>query len=375
MPIPKRFNFDLPISDGTEDEIKARYPDLAWILLDRELRKRFEGSTECAGFDNIANRAKKRALRLGILSILLSAAAIMIAACDVLFLEAGVGFVVFHKVLGFIAAVLGIFGGCLGFFGILRGRRKSEWLRHRVLTERIRQLYFQFIVKYANHIASSDSEGERRKILQARAYAWQSFDRQHQDWSEGTFRELIADEEEKELWLVEAPVPLVRPAAFNRLKVLLEFYKLQRINEQRNYASHVLRPGVGIDLKAPKQQLKIIENVTFVSVIAIFLIHFFVAILAALGVDKGQFGMIAHVIVVWVAIAALTAKTFEAGLRPDRDLERMKDYKLKVDGVYSAYDNAIGPQECLAAAHEMERTAYNEFRKFLMDHYTSRFSL
>lgn len=85
------FNFDLPIRDDDLARRQELHPDIAWVLMDDTLRRKFAGdgktgaSGGASGYDTIANAAKRRARRLGVVAILAGIAALSLAAMEPLY--------------------------------------------------------------------------------------------------------------------------------------------------------------------------------------------------------------------------------------------------------------------------------------------------
>lgn len=276
--------------------------------------------------------------------------------------------------MGALAAFLGIGGALIGWFGVFQGRGKATWLRHRLLTERIRQFYFQFLIRWAHPIAAAATEADRQAVLDARTRAWRRFEEDYEQFKAGPLEQTLDDEDEERVWMIAPPAVSVAEGDPDRLRQLLDYCGSARIGGQRHYAEHVLRDVDG-SLRPPRLQAMLIERTTFLCIAGVFLVHMVLALAITFGVDKSQWGQPAHVLAILLALGALAAKTFEEGLRPDQEVERMRVYLSRIRKAERAFNKAMSADGKLAILAEFESVAYWEMREFLRSHNAARFSL
>lgn len=135
-PIAGWGNDDLLFRQDMRDFISAQHPRLLPILNWPELRTRF------AAFDGAASQARGGSRRAGILAATLGFFSLLIAAL----LPLAPFAMLPTKTLGIAAAGLAFVSTIWGYWQVLKGDRKAMWLTNRYWTERLRQLYFQFII-------------------------------------------------------------------------------------------------------------------------------------------------------------------------------------------------------------------------------------
>ncbi len=145
------FNDDLLANKGDRRAVHELYPTLEHALYHPELVAYFKK------FNDRADSAKKMSRTWGKLSIVLGAAALVLAATEIVarfLIESHsswciVRFMIeyhFSLAIGGIAAACGILSVAIGGFGVLFGSRKQQWLHIRFMGERIRQFHFQSLI-------------------------------------------------------------------------------------------------------------------------------------------------------------------------------------------------------------------------------------
>jgi hypothetical protein len=81
----------------------------------------------------------------------------------------------------------------------------------------------------------------------------------------------------------------------------------------------------------------------------------------------------AIVVIIWLALAALTTRAIEQGLQPEREIERYQQYRSGVRAILERYDEASSQNAKIEIMREMERLAFDEMRNFLITNERSRF--
>jgi hypothetical protein len=276
-------------------------------------------------------------------------------------------------VVGGIAAVLAMVSLFIGYTLVLTGRAKSQWLTNRFWTERIRQFHFQLIVNHLQAvIAAVDNKDHLQNWLDFRTTQLDQFNHDYLRGAEDKIHHLELDEAEDSPWIVaewERPGPI--PAASPELDVLLKLMERQRFGIQERYAERKLRHGLHSPATLADWVLRLSDTLTFLlllatitagagSVLVIFghgslLIHFIAALVAA----------IASAIV--VALRAL-----KEGLLFNADTERYRWYLAAVRTLYRRYEHADLPRRVFLL-RELERTAYQEMRRFMLSAANARF--
>src|SRR5215831_4589514 len=126
-----KFNDDLLLHDEDRKLALMKYPSIFHVLDHAELRQLF------SKYDVPANRAKHTSLLAGIWAIGLGFAALGIAALELLSTQSAT----YDVALAVISGLLGLLSFLIGSIGVLFAGRKRNWLRCRLLGEKIRQFH------------------------------------------------------------------------------------------------------------------------------------------------------------------------------------------------------------------------------------------
>jgi hypothetical protein len=114
----------------------------------------------------------------------------------------------------------------------------------------------------------------------------------------------------------------------------------------------------------------------------------FIIVLLTLGnaIIVGQFRLpIAHttnwisiifsLAIIVIAVVALSARAFQQGLQPEREIERYQQYRSAIQSILEQIDEAATPSQKLRVMLQMERLAFDEMRNFLRTHERSSFAM
>ncbi len=80
-----------------------------------------------------------------------------------------------------------------------------------------------------------------------------------------------------------------------------------------------------------------------------------------------------HVLTAWAALLSLFARTYQEGFQPQRELERMRQYRLALRRIYARFRNAGSVEAKIDAMREMEKMSYEEMLLFLKSNYEAEF--
>jgi hypothetical protein len=364
-----RFNNDLLMNPGDVDRAERAFPRMAHVLSHVALQEAFRG------FDGPANAAKKKGRIAGLLAILLGTISLAIAAATPKVQE-----------LGLIAAVCGVASIIIGLGGALYAGAKRRWLCNRVMTERLRQFHFQAVVCRWREIAASLAGPEAVQDYMAQRENW--FDRfmaPYHGQLDAELTDLLDDDTAPKCWLHPEP-NLPKPGeVIPDLEGLFAAYHDLRIMHQLHYANYKLRSDQNMFSWSPRLQEVIFSYAILLCILALFVIHLWIAFSIALGTripglepflfhhESEAAGINIHIIVIWVAIAALAVRALQEGRQPEREIKRYRHYRAGVRAVRDRFDEASSPAEKLEVMLEMERLAFDEFRNFLRSSNEARF--
>jgi len=390
-------NGDLLIDEEDRRFFARHFPAFAPIFDWPELRSLF------ATYDAPAARARKRSRRsgkfavgAGVLSLILAATIPLIAenartkdvpadAHSAVALTKNEGIAsasvdakknnpdVRMAVVGGLAAFLAILSVFFGYTQVLTGRAKSRWLTNRFWTERIRQFHFQLIVNHLPAVvAAATSKDDLQKWLDFRTTQLDQFSHDYLRGAEDKIHHLELDEAEDSPWIVaEWDHPGSIPAASPGLDVLLKLMERQRFGIQERYAERKLRPGLHSPATLTDWVLRLSDVFTFVLLLA--------TITAGVGSVLVVFALCSSIVHFKAALIAAVAsalvvamRALKEGLLFNADAERYKWYLAAVRTLYRRYGHADLPRKVFML-RELERTAYQEMRRFMLSATQARF--
>src|SRR5215471_18370897 len=161
-----KFNDDLLLHEEDRRLALMKYPSIFHVLDHAELRQLF------SKYDVPANRAKRTGLMAGIWAIGLGFGALGIAALELLYAEN----TTHGLALAIISGLFGVFSFLIGSVGVLFAGRKRNWLRCRLMGERIRQFHFQMMASRVPEIfASLRDDTGKASFLSKRDVWFESF--------------------------------------------------------------------------------------------------------------------------------------------------------------------------------------------------------
>jgi hypothetical protein len=364
-----RFNNDLLIDPSDLDRAGRGFSQMMHVLSHVSLQDTFRR------FDRLGNAAKRKGRIAGLLAILLGTTALAIAAAT----PKAQGW-------GLIAAICGVFSIGIGLGGALYAGAKRRWLCNRVMTERLRQFHFQAFVCRWREIAGTLAGPDAARAYIAQRETW--FDRfiaPYPGQLDAELTDLLDDETASKCWLHPKP-SLPKPGEIiPDLEGLFAAYHDLRISHQLHYANYKLRSNQKMFSWSPRLQEVIFSYAVLICILAIFVIHLWIAFSIALGGripgpeeillqrETETAGTNVHVIVIWIAIAALAVRALQEGLQPEREIERYRHYRAGVRALRDRFDEARSPLEKLEVMLEMERLSFDEFRNFLRSSSEARF--
>ncbi len=357
------FNTDILLSEADREHALAAFPDVFFALDSKDAREAF------APYDERANVSKTRSRRWGVFAVFLAAGALLMAGGEMLYQDLPKTQL---RIVAAIGGVAGVVSVVIGVFGIMYRKRKMRWLADRLATERIRQFHFQTYVMGAGDVLKGAKSPEAAEEFQRRRAAdFKAFDADTLSNVDEILHRLVHAEDHGDGRIIER-------AAFDvssedpHLEQYLSAYETLRFERQIDYCNLILREGEGFWKHAPMRQAKILGRVAMACVFAIFGLHGLVLVgaLADIGWMKGP---LVHVFAIWAAIIALAARTFEEGFQPEREIERMRQYRLSLRRIHARFKGARTPREKFAAMRDLETLSYEEMVLFLRGNYEAQF--
>ncbi|SDE98416.1 hypothetical protein SAMN04488105_110233 [Salipiger thiooxidans] len=262
--------------------------------------------------------------------------------------------------------------------GILFGRRREQWLRHRLAAERLRQFYFQFLLKHRALICGG-SEDDLQHLEAERAIA---LERVNKDVSALVYKQTVLNDTQlEEAALVERELLNAgEDLRRDRLDELRRFWREFRFSWQIEYATeqNMRQPSPLPIFGTIADQEHSVSTLEFVATLAIVSLHCLAVAGQLLGTQAAGVVSTAVLAASLFAIAIVGLQAYRDGVGLTEDLSRNRVYasytsKLLRD-LEHAQRNADLPAE-IHIMYEMEDLAYFEMREFLQTHSEARFSL
>lgn len=357
------FNTDILLDEADRAAARREYPDIFFALDHPQLTDIF------APIDRRANHSKKRSRRSGIVAVFLATAALLVASAEHLYqgLPEGEARGIASLGGGVLAA-----GVVLGAFGVIQRRRKAQWLADRLATERSRQFHFQHYLSHASAILAGAKDARAADDYLARRAA--DLDHFVRDYLQRIDQRLhaIVHEEDLDEGAVDVAEPQRPDPSDPHLAQYFDAYGRLRFDLQLNYCNHVLRESKSFWSRSAFRQAKAIEAVGLAGVFGVLGLYGLVFFGGAFDVEWMSADAV-HVLAAWSAIMALAARTFEGGLQPKREIERMRQYRIQLRRANARFRAATTPEAKIAAMQELERLTYQEMAIFLKSSHEAQF--
>jgi hypothetical protein len=366
--VDHKFNDDLLLHEEDRKLASLKYPSIFHVLDHAELRQFF------SKYDGSANRAKHIGLMAGILAIGFGFGALGMAALELLYTQNAT-----HGLaLAVISGVFGVLSFSIGSVGLLFAGRKRNWLRCRLMGEKIRQFHFQMLVfRLPEILASLKDDAGKARFLSERKLWFETFKGQLIGKLDSAFAAVIQEEEYINPWLFGDATR--RTAAEMQedkdLNPIFDAYRELRIVHQLDFTNYKLQDDHRVFSAMPRRQIVLFSQLIIAWIVLLVVMH--VGVLAG-ALVPGSILTAFHsreaiVVIIWLALAALATRAIEQGLQPEREVERYQQYRSGVRAILERYDQATSQIAKIPIMREMERLAFDEMRNFLVTNEHSRF--
>jgi hypothetical protein len=379
------FNNDLLLPKSDQEKARFEYPAIYHVLDFPELRKVFYE------YDKPANEAKAGSWKAGITSIVLIFAALCLASNEYVFDTHAMKEIVGSKetvariksIIPIVSAVLALTGVAIGSMGFLNRKRKAVWLRQRIMTERLRQFHFQTFVLRADDIARSIGNELNIERFKDERLMWLSeFKSRIGSNLDGELANIIKEDKDDEPYEnVEELNHWAHPfneACFDTEaeipEELFSAYRDLRIMHQIGYAKFKLRSNKVWGTQ--KWQSAKLSELGIGAIIVMTIIHLVVLFWASVSPHSwDEVGIIANIIVTIIAFIALALRAVEAGLQPEREIERYQQYEAALHAIKRRFDCSKTQRERLLVMKDMERLSFDEMRNFIITNERAKFAM
>jgi hypothetical protein len=365
-------NTDLASNEGDQAYLQSQYPRIADILIWPELVDAFRQH------EDEARRLKSGSRRnsfwsIGFIVLSLTTTLIGNSAAFAPLVSAHPSSAYFVAGVSFLLFVLALLFGN----GILYGRKRDDWLKHRLIAERLRHFYFQTILGNLDATCSGNVLGKRR-FIEDRGRALERVLRRLR--SPGYRQAVLGDEALQEARLVDFGEVNIKDIDVECFEELEAYWVELRFNWQGEYATQQLARKVSAlplsgSLADKEYSVSKIEFIATAGIIAL-------QSLALTGTFfAGPTSPIVEVSVLGgsvLAILVVGLQAYKDGLGLSEDLSRNRVYASYIAKLVRDFASAQKKTDRAAQVRimqEMEDLAYFETREFLYTHSTTRFSL
>jgi hypothetical protein len=377
LPREQVFNDDLLMNEKDLAFAYEQFPSIAHVLDFPQLRDTFKR------YERAANRARRTLRLLGFASVLFATVALLSLSTRPLWPgRDSVG-----DKIAFVLELGGALATVVAAGGMASGKSQRVWLECRLMTERLRQWHFQFIVRRAHLIAASCEGGtlSKERFQTDRIKLFNSFLASYEGKLPAKLTEIARDPTGSDDWLHQQPADYPAGAVFHEI---CRAYKFLRFDHQCGYADYKLRDVHGEPiwrfLNWPaKCQLKLLSGVASACLAGALLASAVMIADHTIEVVTGRHDAVeinnwderVRIFAVAIAIVGAALHTLRDGLAPYREIERYNDYAARTAHLRNRFILASDGRERGQCMEQMEMESVYEMRSFIRTHQEATFLL
>jgi hypothetical protein len=316
--------------------------------------------------DDQANSLKSSSRRFGYLAVGLGAFSLLAASIAPL-IEGP------HEVwLSRLAAVAGTASIVIGLFGLLHAGAKRKWLELRYQTERLRQFHFQSAIAFLPELLTQLTDPTSTAFVSQRDRWFERFCKLHLDDAAAERLSAILREDNEEPWMFD-DLPVSAPADSEAFREFEHTYRHYRLAAQIDYCDKNLNVrNQTLIPRTPAEAALRFGAVAIFCILTATALHVVTAGFSDSIIPEAIKRWL-NVAVLWFAVGVLAVRALEEGLRPQREVERYRQYRSALRAVESRMNAAVTPAEKIAAMKQLELVSFEEMVNFLKDSDQSRF--
>jgi hypothetical protein len=347
--IERTFNHDLLLSEPDRTAAADRWPALASILLNTELARTF------TAHEHKAKRYKGMLQRLGSASVLLMLGALLGYVAELWFTTDTEDHIAY---LGEASEISALSALALALLASRYGPVRRRWLKHRFVTEVLRQWHFRRLLDVDMLERAKDGSGQpltpRNQELSALVHDLAG--------SVGEKMDALSEFRRDPL----GPVPRARlPEAPHVRAQLLDAYRALRLDHQRDFAIYKLstedRTFAGLSLSALSTFTDQLAGTTLILALA-FSVARLVVVFAW-----------SPMAAVSLAITGVAVRAWRDGLALESERERYHEMLHVLELLTVRWESAESEEQRFLIAEEVERAGVEELRFFIRSHERAQF--
>lgn len=364
----RRYNSDILLAHADRELAQQQFPKIYHILDHPELRNKF------SEYDKIANTKKRVVQRYGLAAVLLATIALLSSALNPFISDQLPTWI---HTTSLIAEIAGIIGVLIATGGLWFGRPKREWLKARLMSEILRQWYFELLICRSSEIdASCDSTvaDAQETFRRSRAIWFEAFVRDYEGSLDSYLEDMINKPETGYEFLHD---PMSHCVSSPVREEIFAAYKQLRFKHQRNYATYQLLSETDKPLwKVLSWPAKVLQERLEKLASACLLLSLCASTLIIVG-HFAHFTLPSTpplpAVIVILMILNVAIREVGAGLTAPESLERYHDYAEKIRYLLTRFDESSNAEKKFNLMEEMERAALEELKGFLRAHHNAKF--
>lgn len=374
MEKPFEYNDEFFLDEEARKRARAEFAPIWFALHSDEIVSTFRG------LDEEAKRLKSGFQKWGLGVVILAVLALSIAAIEPAYIHPLVDKNLLPKsaslYAGAAAAIAGLISIVMGYFGMGIGQRRRQWLRTRLLCERIRQWRWQYYCARIPEALDAVGNAEKqRRYEAARDAAFKSFIAELRAGSDAAVEHVLTEEAKasSNVWLGDLGAAFHAPALAAALdsagkeghaRQIIVAYDRIRVGGQRRYADYLVTKK-GPFKTHPATQQALLHKASTTLIFAILALHVILLVGAFRFHEAETLFKLSHVSAVVLALTALGIRAIEDGLRPAEHLGRFKGYLDEVVSIGRSLTDATSGRERQNVMIALETAAYTEMVDFI----------
>jgi hypothetical protein len=375
-----RFNDEFFVDERELRRMRDRYPRVGFAFHTPQATQLF------LRVDATARQAKATFQRFGLVTVLLALTALVLAAIEPVWIAPAARAGTLHpnaaKTVALLAALAGTSALLVGWAGLGIGERKHNWIKYRLIAERLRQWQAQFVCSHIPQIlAAARSAQGMVQFMAARDASFAEFESNHVASVGARITSLLSRnraEQSPTLWVDHsleraARAPLsVTGQDLPALEELFEAFDNIRFRAQVDYAEYMR--GHGRIRSHPLTQHHVLSVAGYACIVAVLILD-----LAVIAGVLGEVPLLkspeVHLLTIVAALGGLAVRVLEDGLRPDVHVARLEGYLEEISRARQRFRDATAADEKLTQMRALEESAALEMIGFLKAATSSRYVL
>lgn len=360
------FNDDLLMTAGDVEHATSQFPTIIHVLDHPLLRRTFQV------YEKEANHARDMVRRLGLTAVAAATLSLLAVTTKPLWPHGA-----WTQWAALTAELVGTLGAFIAAGGLWLGPWKRRWLESRLMTERLRQWYFQLLARRARSIVASCGGGEAVAGFEKQRDRWfTEFLKAHQGKLDEQLASLTSELGDGATWLHD-PEPIVEDV--DVLADVFRAYERLRFDRQYGFAAYKLKTSTDRPLWhflkwPPICQIALLSSLTSACFVGAIICSVVLVYGDVFGIDE-SIELIVRTAAVSVALVGVALRTVQNGLASDQEIDQYRDYRAKTAQLRDRFKHAADVKERFHLMGELELAAVDGLRAFLRTHQKSTFLL